>query len=235
MSRGSFSRRQGYAGQPAEITIREDAPENLRLFVLEAARDLGLRPNAFRDVVCSVLEERPDRSNWSEYPNIWGEVEGHVFHCEWFLVYDIIERICSHFQCWDDAHGGSEEKAREFADALNDFFVRKGIGWQVLNGEIVTRGPEAFEEVVETARTTLEDAGRPTAARHIHDARQALSRRPLPDLPGAAYHSVESLECVARDVMEIPKRHWARRKTQTWSRARSMRPCPKYGALRQMC
>jgi hypothetical protein len=45
--------------------------------------------------------------------------------------------------------------------------------------------------------------------------KMALSRRPAPDLPGAVYHSMCSLECVAREVTgdqkatlgDILKRH----------------------------
>ena len=40
MSQNSFSKRHGYKGQPKEISIREEAPENLR-----SAHGLGLRPN----------------------------------------------------------------------------------------------------------------------------------------------------------------------------------------------
>jgi hypothetical protein len=41
MAEAPFSRRQGYAGRAQEITIWEDAPESLRYFVLEAAREGG--------------------------------------------------------------------------------------------------------------------------------------------------------------------------------------------------
>src|SRR5580704_11868224 len=59
MSQGSFSRRQGYTGQPQPITVREDAPKNLRYFVLETTRELGLSPSVLRDITCAVLEEPP--------------------------------------------------------------------------------------------------------------------------------------------------------------------------------
>jgi AbiJ N-terminal domain 4 len=91
--KGLFSRRYGYAGQPQEITVREEAPEKLRFFVLNEATERGLKPSGSRSIICSVLEERPDPSNWSEYPNIWGEVEAYVYHCEWFHVYDFIEGV----------------------------------------------------------------------------------------------------------------------------------------------
>jgi hypothetical protein len=88
---------------------------------------------------------------------------------------------------------------------VNDFFVRKGIGWQLVDGEILTRGGEAFEKAVMTARAELEESGRPTAAKNLHEALQALSRRPEPNLAGAAFHAMGSLECVARDVTDDPK------------------------------
>jgi hypothetical protein len=199
MAEAPFSRRHGYSGQVQEITIREDAPESLRFFVLSLAERLGLTPSPFRDITCFVLEERPDPSNWSPYPNIWGEVEGHVYNCEWFQVYDIIEEIWAYFQKrYEETY--EDPKAPEFENELNDFFVRKGIGWKLEKGAVVTRGAEAFEETVREAQTTLEAGGRPTAAKHIHEALQALSKRPEADLPGAVYHALGCLECVARDV-----------------------------------
>jgi hypothetical protein len=46
----------------------------------------------------------------------------------------------------------------------------------------------------------LIDTGRPTAAGHIHEAVQHLSRRPEADLSGAVFHAMGAIECVARDV-----------------------------------
>ena len=78
--------------------------------------------------------------------------------------------------------------------------MEEGIGWKLSNGQIVTRGSEAFETVVNKAKEALESSERPTAASHIHEALQDLSRRPDPDLPGAIYHAMGALECVARDL-----------------------------------
>ena len=63
---------------------------------------------------------------------------------------------------------------------MNTFFVEEGIGWQLVNGQIVTRGTEAFESVVKDAGKALKKSGRPTAASHIHEALQDLSRRGAP-------------------------------------------------------
>src|SRR5207237_803048 len=71
-----FSRRHGFRPAEPPITVWEDAPEDFRHTVLATAHEkCGMKPYALRDLVCGVLRKRPDPSNWSEYPNVWGEVE----------------------------------------------------------------------------------------------------------------------------------------------------------------
>ncbi|HZQ55286.1 MAG TPA: hypothetical protein VFB14_24015 [Bryobacteraceae bacterium] len=193
-----FSKRNRYSGAAKEITIREDAPEPLRYFVLDTARSLGWSNSSLRSVVCRVLRVPPDRSNWSDVPNIRDEVESLTYGCDWFRVYDIIEAL--HAAMAKNDFERRETNAPQLAQALNEFFVEEGIGWQLVNGEIVTRGTEAFEAVVTQATSALQETERPTAANHLHEALQDLSRRPQADLPGAVYHAMGSLECVARDV-----------------------------------
>src|SRR5882724_8057925 len=126
-----FSKRHRYSSGAKEITIREDAPENLRYIVLRMAVDLGFRPSSLRSVLCRVLRVSPDAGNWSEYPNIWEEVQWLMNRCDWFKVYDIIEALHARF---------AETEAAQFAEELNEFFIEEGIGWQLVNGQIVTRG-----------------------------------------------------------------------------------------------
>jgi hypothetical protein len=128
------------------------------------------------------------------------EVEELLYGGDWFRIYDLIELVYAgiaereeHSAAWDD-------KAGRFAKAVNDFFLDEGIGWQLVDGHIVTRGTEAFEAAVTQATCELEASKRPTAAKHLHEALQDLSRRPDADLPGAVYHAMGSLECVARDL-----------------------------------
>jgi hypothetical protein len=199
-----FSKRYGYEGRAKETSIWEDASENLRHCVLETAHDLGLAPSDIREVVCSVLQQRPNRRNWSEYPNVWEEAQKDVYGCQWFQVYDIIERIWSRFRRADDHSVWDEEKAPAFRQAINDFFLTNGIGWQLVRGEIVMRGTDGFEAAVKTAQATLEESGRPSASREIHEALEALSWRPEPDLRGAVYHTMGSLECLARAITGDP-------------------------------
>ena len=71
MGEDSFSRRFGHRPEEPEIVIRDDAPQDIREAILMIAEgDLSLSPNYLRDVLCTVLRKLPDRSNWSEYPNI---------------------------------------------------------------------------------------------------------------------------------------------------------------------
>src|ERR1039457_826258 len=193
-----FSKRHRYSGGPKEISVREGAPKSLRYFVLETASELDWTPASVRPVLCRVLRVPPDGNNWSEYPNISHEVDGLMYGCDWFKVYDIIEAL--HAAMAKDDRSTRSKNAPQFAEALNEFFIEEGIGWQLVDGHIVTRGTEAFEAVVTEATAALEASERPTAAKHLHEALQDLSRRPEADLPGAVYHAMGSLECVARDL-----------------------------------
>lgn len=199
MAKQRFSDREGFAPPDAEITIRHDAPYDLRGLVLQFAYGLGMGPAGVRPIVCRVLHKRPDTANWSEYPNIRDEVERLIDTCEWFEVYDIIEAI------YEALHGDSRREAESFAAEINKYFRRAGIGWQMVGGEVRIRGPEAFEQSVRTAKDALDDSGRTTASDEIHEALKDLSRRPDPDITGAVQHAMAALECVARDVCGDPR------------------------------
>lgn len=198
-ARDSFSRRNRYTGAAKEITIREDAPEGLRVTVLETSRELGWSPSRLRRTICRILRVRPEAGNWSEYPNIWEEVQYLIHDCEWFKVYDIIEALHAEFAA--NAH----EDADRFAEEINTYFMDEGVGWQLVDGEVITRGTESFESVVTSATAALNVTGRPTAAGHLREALHDLSRRPTPDLSGAIYHAMGALEAVARSLAGEPK------------------------------
>lgn len=192
----NFSDRYGFKPAEPEITIREDAPDDLRFAVAQIAVNAGMRPSQIRDVVCTVLFVAPDRNNWSDYPNIWDEVQWLLEKCEWFKVYDIAERLHSnlHYQ-----------EADQFRDELNRFFREKGIGWELKNDEgIVFRGSAPFTAVTVNAVEALTATGRSNAASEIREALRDISRRPEPDRTGAIQHSIAALECVARDIANEP-------------------------------
>ena len=192
--RKRFSRRHGYASSAREITVRHEAPEDLRGAVLLIAKEVGLGPSVLRTIICEVLRKLPDQDNWSEYPNVWGEVQNHVIQCEWFKVYDIAEAIYAHLA--RHTSGGAEE----YQKLMNEYFVENGIGWKMVDGQIIIRGPEGLEKVIHRATEVLDDGIRGTARTEMHEAIQDISRRPTPDVTGSIQHAMAALECVARDM-----------------------------------
>lgn len=203
MSQQPFSKRHNYLGPAPEVTVREDAPERLRVALLETASNLGFGPSSLRSVVCRVLRVRANSTNWSDYPNVWEEVQELVHGADWFRVYDIIEAVFVAMSEWDDRNqiAGHGRPSFKFAEEINGEMVETGIGWQLVDGQIITRGEDSFQAAVSNATAVLIQTERPTAAKHVHDALQALSRRPEADLSGAIYHAMGALEAVARDLV----------------------------------
>ncbi|RJF84345.1 hypothetical protein D3877_07230 [Azospirillum cavernae] len=194
----SFSRRFGYQGVPAEITVREDAPEVLREGIVMLADHLGLSPHSARSKVCGILLRRPDPGNWSAYPNVADEVQELVWQAPWYRVYDIAEGF------YESLSENDPESGRQFENRLNEFFRENGIGWAMENGLIIARGSEIFAESSKSASMLMASTGRQTAAQEMHEALADLSRRPEADITGAVQHSMAALECVARDVLNQP-------------------------------
>ncbi|MCH7649915.1 MAG: hypothetical protein IIA63_02015 [Nitrospinae bacterium] len=194
-----FSTRHGYSQPEVEITVRNDAPEELRGVVRQIAYETGLSPKPLREIVCRVFRTRPDSNNWSEYPNIDEEVEFLLDSCEWFQVYDTIEEI-HNTMGYMQVRPSGELQSEYFSNELNKYFCKAGVGWQLVNGKIEFRGPEIFEQNVRSAIDILISSDRPTASTELHEALSDLSRRPKPDITGAIQHAMGALECVARDV-----------------------------------
>jgi hypothetical protein len=198
-----FSKRHQY-GTPKEITVREGAPESLRFFVLETAKNLNWGPSSLRPNVCRVLRIPPDPGNWSEYPNVDLEVTRLMDECEWFKVYDIIEALHAAMSKQDNITRKTAPRyantAATFAAELNGFFIEEGVGWQLVNGQIIARGDEGFQEAVKTADSQLNKNQRPTAASHIKFAVKALSERPAPNTSGAVAHATSAVECLLNDI-----------------------------------
>jgi hypothetical protein len=203
-----FSKRMGLDNVvAAEITVRHGAPAGLRDFVVALAYDSGFSPKPLRRLVCRVLRVAPDPGNWSEWPNVAGEVSDLIGRCPWHNVYDIIEELyrkLSEVQ-YVVQSDDTANSAEYFETEINAYFMQNGIGWQLADGQVQIRGPEIFEEVTREAVDFLEITGRLTARNEIHQALVDLSRRPMPDLTGAVQHALAALECIARDVAGDPK------------------------------
>ena len=198
----TFSQRHGYEVPDAEISIRHDSPEWLRELVVDLAYEAKFQPSDLRAFLCRLLLETADRNNWSEFPNIDGEVRGLLSAAPWFRVYDLIEwiftqRHSSGSEVWNI---DSNAAADRFATTLNQAFRQKGVGWQLVDGKIQVRGPEVFEEFVHQAVELTEKTGREVSRKELQEALRDLSRRPDPEVTGAIQHAMAALECIARDV-----------------------------------
>ena len=88
-----FSDRLGLRPDPAEITVRHDAPEELRGILVDIGYRHGYRPIPLRTLLCPLFYKRPDPNNWSEYPNIDREVRDLLDECPWYEVYEAIEAM----------------------------------------------------------------------------------------------------------------------------------------------
>jgi AbiJ-like protein len=196
MSQERFSRRFGHGPTDQPITIRDDAPDVVRGAILKIAEgELGISPSQIRAVLCTVLRTLPDGSNWSDYPNVWDECQSLVEGAPWYRVYDFVEAL---FQ--DLVRRHQHELAHKWQALINEYFIEAGVGWQMRDGLLFARGPEAFQASVESARDRLAEAELPTARQEIHEALRDLSRRPDPDLTGAVHHAMAALECTAREA-----------------------------------
>jgi hypothetical protein len=162
-----FSERHGFEPPQAEITVTRDAPYDLRGIVADIAYEAGLAPHRLRAIVCRSLRVREDPNNWSAYPNVNHEVRSHLDSCQWYEVYDIIEAIYA--DLLKDSHGyarhSESQSSQRFADELNKYFIKKGIGWQLVAGEVRVRGEQDFEDTLAGATTALSGSGRRTAAK----------------------------------------------------------------------
>ncbi len=199
-----FSRRHGHRVR-REITVREDAPAELREGIVAILNDLGLTYTQIRAIICPVLHKVPNPNNWSEVPNVRGEVIDLVHGCEWFRVYDVCEAAYRYLRNRGlglvlDRPEWERLLADEFSQRLNELFEELGVGWQLVDGQIVTRGPEEFERAVQAAVEQAEQAGHQTPKNELEEARRDLSRRPESDITGTVQHCMAALECTARIV-----------------------------------
>ena len=190
----SFSERHGFhPNRP--ITFRHDAPEGLRhAIVLAAYEHLSYRE--IRSALCSLFMVAPDKSNWSEIPNIQFEVNDLIDAAAWYEVYDAVEEL---YRAIERAKG--PDRAHAFGETVDRLFQRSGAGWRWDDsGGVLARGDELFEKSVDTAAKALSVSGYTVAAKEIREAISDLSRRPEPDLTGAVHHALGALEATGRYI-----------------------------------
>ncbi|MDX9719198.1 MAG: hypothetical protein RBU37_00520 [Myxococcota bacterium] len=198
----TFSSRHGFEPAEPEITVTNDAPEELRGIVVDIAYESGFRPSSLRGLVSRLLRVREDPNNWSEYSNIDGEVRYRLDTCQWYEVYDLIEAIVD--SLGTQPFGDGRRNLEHFTAEMNSYFRSRGIGWQLLDGKVQMRGEADFEATL-LATAVLAENKLQTASQEMREARTDLSRRPEPDLTGAIQHAIAALECVMWEVCADPQ------------------------------
>jgi hypothetical protein len=120
-------------------------------------------------------------------------------------LYDFIERVYRVIEEWQvDSEGRPED---DFEERINAYFRHAGVGWQLTEGKVSSRGSEAFEVALHRAIPALHETELPTAAREIHEAPKDVSHRPHADLTGAIQHAMAALECApgVRAAIQAPR------------------------------
>lgn len=207
----TFSERYGYHNPEPPITIRNDAPVALRQALTIIAEQAGLQPSQQRKTVCSILLKQPDRNNWSEYPNIWNEVNELVDSCPWCKVYDIAEAFYQELaqrQPWDPrVHEGYENSPPDFfVKKLNGVLLEHGIGWNMTKqGVIEFRSNKFSDQAIQHTQQILVEKNMPKTCRELSMAMEALSRRPESDVTGVVQHATAALEGLVREITGTTK------------------------------
>ena len=184
----SFTERMGIEIPEPKIVVRNDAPADFRLYLLQLMlRYEGLKK--VRTCVCFVTKEAEDRNNWAENDFMKSEVQSILENCPWYRIYDIIEFF---YQQINDKIGFEKE--------VNEYFVEKGIGWKIIHGILETRGEEAFEKEIKDVVDILGEAKLDTTQNEIREALKDMSKRPTPDITGSVQHAVAALECLCREI-----------------------------------
>jgi hypothetical protein len=190
-----FSQRLGYVHSPkVKPESRNEEPLAMRNLVVDSAKRWGLSSVALRGIAWRVLKDDVGQVT----TEAWINFRRSLWEVPWFSVYDIVEAIYADFD--NDYRVPAPSAAAGFEEDVNGYLVNQGIPWQLVDGEITTRGDDTFEDTIKTAITVLENDAKPTAAERIAFARRALSARPKADNSGAVAHATSAIECVLGEI-----------------------------------
>jgi hypothetical protein len=188
----TFSQRHGLAGPLLGTLLRDEVPPSFRMFLLDLGHEGQFEYCEIQKVVCKVLQVWPAQSN------CYHGCRKHIQDCDWFFIYDIIEGLYKYL--YEKNSRSFSGATTRFTEAINKALVEQNIGWQLVNGKIVVRGDETFEETIKTAVSVLGQNDKPTAADHLKSAIRALSERPKTNTTGTVSHATNAVECVLGDL-----------------------------------
>jgi hypothetical protein len=189
-----FSERFGLRGR--EARKRDEIPDELRDGFVMVCERLRLDHRDVAPLVSKICGVRFTHSH--QLPD-WNDISSYIIGTRWYCIYDLIEAIYAHIK---QAEGSKHEVglSGRFEEEVNGVLADTAVPWKVEEGRVVSRGSEAFEAVVHSARDAMERQGLSVANAELHEAMVDLSRRPVPDVTGAVQHAAAALEAVAREV-----------------------------------
>lgn len=83
---------------------------------------------------------------------------------------------------------------------MNAFFVKKGIGWKLVDQRLEARYSDAKAQTLDLALDLTKKQGSTKVQEALRLALAALSRRPRADVSAAMRHASEALESAMREV-----------------------------------
>lgn len=201
-----FIERNNIRRDPKEITVIDDAPYDLRVFIATLVEiNAGQFPGDNRvsnigmalSILCLSIGKGKE-GHWG-YDYINSEIRTTLEECDWWKLYKFIEDYLN-ASLMENLKDQSRKK-------INQFFEDNGIGWRI-NEEycVVRRGNIAFEESIRNVISETNRSGQQTTSTEIHEAIKDLSRKPVPDLTGAIQHAMAALECLCKEVTNEPSK-----------------------------
>ena len=193
---------RGLDPEPSDQTVivRGEAPDHLRKYVqflfehfnVSFSTATRLMAAVFESPVHDFIDRRKHRED---------AIQHALAICEWEEIYLLIQVIYDHVLGLNNLFR-DEEGAERYSRMVNEYFRRHGIGYQLVGGNVEHRGDEDFEETFAGADSLTGEAELSRAQSEIRQAREALSRRPEPDLTGAISRATNALESVG-DPLQV--------------------------------
>ena len=188
-SNPTFSKREGLAEELP--LVFDTAPEGLRYGLREVLHILGYAtPTQQRGILCKALRVSPDEFNWSDYPNVEGEVVQLLATEPWYKFFDALERIAVFIH---------PQRLPIYEEKMNVLFSEERVGYRFKSSKILRFGTQEFDAAVENARSALQDERFNEPRRQFERASQFRNDRP-PDHANAIKEAVNSVEGVLQVV-----------------------------------
>lgn len=197
-----FSIRNGYVD---ESSLKEDVPQTLRNRICnlfhreEITKETKSRlKSSFKNqglIEAQILDKLGyliPRSKISTENEKLEEIKNHILQCEWYEVYDFVEK---HISCIP------EESRVERTEQYNSLFEEEGVPFRLVNDIVVPIYSEIELTAIEQSLRTKYDS----VNQHVEKALRCFSDRNNPDYENTikeAISAVEAMCCIVNSKNE---------------------------------